>query len=133
MSAEKTFVEVFEGQAFYALTRILTDSEVAALQADLQTVTMFVYRNVGGTKTLVSEESFVIGDTVFDTLHTDKGWKADSTGWNFRGRVPGAMFTQGSGRYDAELIARLWNDQGTDEPDIAPTLYEITVKPLSSS
>jgi len=127
----RVHVDVAEGQGFYALATFRKADGTVALQADVQTVTAFVY--LPDTKTPISQESYAVTDSVFDTIQTDGYWDVDTSGYNFRGRVRSELFTVGSGRYELELVAYLWNDQGTAEPDLIPKVYEVDVTPLRSS
>jgi hypothetical protein len=86
------------------LTRDNAGTETAVKQADLSGITVVV-TDEDGTTTLTST-AVTVSSSVYDTMQTGTVWTEDSTGYNFKHRVPGTAFPA-PGKYRVEYLFTL--------------------------
>lgn len=84
--------ESIAGSAVVALARLHAIEGADITQATTVSISRTIYR-VSNSAVLSGPTSLVVADTVFDTLQTAVGWKADVIGYNFRDAISGASLT----------------------------------------
>ena len=98
------------------------------VQADVTSIERQIFNITGSTPdTALFTDAITVNDAVFDTLQTDDRWDADSTGYNFRDRIPGSKFASGACTYRVEY----WFTGSSSEK--FPIVYEHPARAVLSS
>ena len=83
---------VKEDSTFQLLARVHVDGAIWA-QAQVSSIVWSAWDTTDETTPVVSGESLVVADVVFDALQTDGRWTEDTGGYNFRHTVAASVFT----------------------------------------
>ena len=116
----------FEGTGLNLIARIAGDDGELIEQSDASTITCRVF-DLADTSATVAEPAVDVSASIFNSLQVDRRWSADSVGYNFRFRLPGASRPDGDKCYRVEF----WFEPSGDGEPFA-LAYEIESPELFS-
>lgn len=111
------------------MARVQIDGSNIA-QSDIASIERKIFNiNSSTPETALFTDTITVSDAVFDSLQTDARWDVDSTGYNFRDRIPGSKFASGAVTYRVEY----WFTGSSTPAELFPIVYEHPARAVFSS